>query len=162
MSDTENKKIYEVGYHILPTLTEEEVAKVVSSLKEQITELGAEIISDQYPVLTTLAYEMEKVIDNKSRYFGSAYFGWIKFEVLASAVEGFKESMEKNLDILRFIIIKTVRESTLAVPKLAHKGMSRRSTPEAESATPIDEEEVDKKIEEMIDEDDTEEVLPEA
>ncbi len=153
MEETAKKQIYELGYHILPTLSEDEVAKVVGDLKETLSGLEATVIAEQFPQLMNLAYEIGKEIENKVRKFGSAYFGWIKFEVETAKIEGFKETMEKNLSVLRFIIIKTVRESTLAQPKLAHKGMSRRTPADVDAAAPMDEAAVDKKIDEMIEED---------
>lgn len=162
MEDTSNKKVYELGYHILPTLSEDEVAKVVTVLKGELSKMDAEVIAEAHPVMTTLAYELGKDIENKNRKFGTAYFGWIKFEVETSLIEGFKELMEKNLNVLRFIIVKTVRESTLATPKLAHKGMTRRTSSDVASGAPMDTVEVDKKIDEMIEIDAITDVLPEV
>lgn len=161
MEDT-NKKIYELGYHFLPTLSEEEVAKAVTALKEQLSAIEATTIAEAHPALMTLAYEIGKDIENKNRKFATAYFGWIKFEVATEAIEGFKELMEKNLNILRFIIVKTVRESTLAVPKVAHKGMTRRTPSDVVEGAPMDTAAVDKKIDEMIETDASVEVLPEV
>jgi ribosomal protein S6 len=161
MEDT-NKKIYELGYHILPTLSEEEVAKAVTALKDQLSAIEATIIAEAHPALMTLAYEIGKDIENKNRKFATAYFGWIKFEVATEAIEGFKELMEKNANILRFIIVKTVRESTLAVPKIAHKGMTRRTPSDVVESAPMDTAEVDKKIDEMIETDAVGDVLPEV
>lgn len=159
MEETAKKQIYELGYHVLPTLSEDEVAKVVTSIKDLLSGAEATVISEQFPQMMNLAYEIGKELENKNRMFGSAYFGWIKFEIPTAEIESFKETMDKNLNILRFIIIKTVRESTLATPKLAHKGMIRRTPADVDAAVPMDEAAVDKKIDEMIEEDI---VLPEA
>ncbi len=162
MEETSKKQIYELGYHILPTLSEDEVSKVVTALKGELSKIDAEIIAEAHPAMTTLAYELGKDIENKNRKFGTAYFGWIKFEIEASLIEGFKELMDKNPNVLRFIIVKTVRESTLAVPKLAHKGMARRTPSDVVEGAPMDTAEVDKKIDEMIEIDTAGETLPEV
>ncbi len=162
MEETANKKIYELGYHVLPTLSEEEVSKVVDSIKGELAKIDSEIIAEQHPTMMTLAYEIGKDIENKTRKFGTAYFGWIKFEIETAAIEGFKELMDKNINILRFIIIKTVRESTLATPKLAHKGMSRRTPSDVVEGAPMDTVAVDQKIDEMIEEDAAVGGLPEV
>lgn len=162
MEETSKKQIYELGYHILPTLSEDEVAKVVTALKGELSKIGAEIIAEAHPALMTLAYELGKDIENKNRKFGTAYFGWVKFEVETAQIEAFKELVDKNLNVLRFIIVKTVRESTLATPKLAHKGMSRRTPSDVIEGAPMDTAAVDKKIDEMIETDATETVLPEV
>jgi ribosomal protein S6 len=153
MEETAKKQIYELGYHVLPTLSEDEVAKVVGDIKDLLSGAEAVVIAEQFPQMMNLAYEIGKDLENKNRKFGSAYFGWIKFEIPTMAIESFKETMDKNLSILRFIIIKTVRESTLATPKLAHKGMVRRTSADTDVLAPMDEAAVDKKIDAMLEED---------
>lgn len=150
---SESKQIYELGYHVMPNLSEEELAKVVEGIKTGLSKMEAEIIADQYPQGMVLAYDLVKEIENKNYKFKNSFFGWVKFELETAMLEGFKASIDKNLNILRSIIVKTVRESTLATPKLAHKGMPRRPIAEAEVGTPMDEVAVDKKIDEMIEED---------
>lgn len=153
MSESENKKIYEIGYHVMPNLSEEELAKVVEGVKSNLSKMGAEIIADQYPQSLNLAYDIVKEIDNKNRKFSHSFFGWVKFALEPNLFEDLKKIMDKNSNLLRYIIIKTVRESTLATLKVAHKGMPRKTSSEAEAAVaPIDEVAVDKKIDEMIDE----------
>ena len=146
-----NKKIYEIGYHILPNLSEDEAMNVVAGMKDTLAKAGAEMIAEQNPSMMDLAYEVGKEIENKIRRFQTAYFGWMKFEVETAEIEGITSAMDKNASILRHLVIKTVRESTLAQPKLAHKGMSRRTTPEA--GAPMDTVAVDQKIDEMVQED---------
>lgn len=162
MEETSKKQIYELGYHFLPTLSEDEVMKATTALKAELSTIEATVIAEQNPALMTLAYEIGKDIENKNRKFATAYFGWIKFEVATEAIEGFKELMDKNANILRFIILKTVRESTLAVPKVAHKGMTRRTPADVVEGAPMDAVEVDKKIDEMIEIDAATDVLPEV
>lgn len=145
-----NKKIYELGYHVLPNLSEEELAKVVEGIKGNLSKMGAEVIADQYPQAMNLSYAIVKEIENKNRKFNTAFFGWVKFELEASKLEEFAATIDKNLNILRSLLIKTVRESTLAAIRLAHKGMARRAVPESETGAPMDEVAVDQKIDEML------------
>lgn len=149
-----DKTIYEIGYNLIPTISEEEVAKEVGKIKEKITSLGGAVISDEYPNQIKLAYEMTKEIENKNVRFSSAYFGWIKFELEPEAVAEVKKMADSDLNVLRFIIIKTVRENTMYTPKLAkpaRRPSSDDMVPGVE-ALPIDEEAVDKKIDELIEE----------
>lgn len=157
--ETKNTKIYELGYHVMPNLSEEELAKTVEGFKGALSKMGGTIIADQYPTAMTLAYDVVKEIENKNRKFRNSFFGWIKFDLDPSLLDEFKAGLDKNLSMLRYILIRTVRESTLAVPKLAHKGMPRRTAPDAEAGAPMDEVAVDKKIDEMITEEVTAETL---
>lgn len=149
---SELKKIYEIGYHVLPNLSSEELSKVVDGIKANLAKFESEIISEQHPANMHLSYDIVKEIDNKNRKFSESFFGWVKFEMDPSKVEALGEMMDKNANILRYILIKTVRENTLAGIKLAPRGGSRRSSNESENVAPIDETVVDKKIDEMIDE----------
>lgn len=153
MEDTSNKKIYEIGYHVLPNLSEDEMGKVVADMKEALAKASAVTIAEQHPQMMNLAYELGKEIENKIRRFHTAYFGWIKFEVETAEIEAIKAMMDKNLQILRFIIVKTVRESTLATPKIQHQRSMRRPVVETGAVAPMDEAAVDKKIDEMIEAD---------
>ena len=161
------KMIYEIGYNLIPTMSPEDVAKEVGMIKEKITSLGGEIISDEYPNLIKLAYEMLKEIDNKNVKFTSAFFGWVKFEIEPEHVAAINKMAESSENVLRFIIIKTVRENTMYTPKVSKNGKrymsdgvssfdssdSDSDSTEEESAEPMDEEEVDAKIDELLEED---------
>jgi len=152
------KTVYEIGYNILPIVAEEDVAKEVSVIKDKIISLGGEIISDGYPSSIKLAYEMIKEIDNKNVRFNSAYFGWIKFEIEPSKIEEIKKFGDSNQNFLRYMIIKTVKENTLYSAKVI-KPVKKQSSSDMlsevvspEKALPMDEVEVDKKIDELISE----------
>ena len=151
-----DKTIYEIEYNLIPTISEEEVAKEVGKIKEKITSLEGSVISDEYPNQIKLAYEMTKEIDNKNVRFNSAYFGWIKFEMDAENVAEVKKMADGDLNVLRHIIIKTVRENTIYTPKIvkpARRPSSDDLAPvETAESLPMDEEAVDAKIDELIDE----------
>lgn len=152
MSDDSNKKIYELGYHVMPNLSEDEVAKVVADIKEKLSSMGGEIIAEQNPSMMNLAYEIGKEIENKIRRFKTAYFGWVKFEIETKEIEAFAALIDKNPSIIRSLMVKTVRESTLAQPKPPYQRPVRKTAPEA-GAAPMDEAVVDKKIDEMVEAD---------
>ncbi len=111
-------KIYEVGYLLLPSLAEENLAGEVALIKAVIEQQGGTFISEESPKLRNLTYTMSKLIDTKKQRFDKGYFGWIKFEVAADALVAVKAGLEANLHVLRFLLINTVRENTLATPKI--------------------------------------------
>jgi ribosomal protein S6 len=158
--------IYEVGYLILPTIGEEGVAPEVSKLKETLASVEAKVIADEYPVLISLQYEMEKRIDTKNVRFNQGFFGWIKFEAEGKDVESIKKQMDLNKAILRYMIISTVRENTISSKKpLASTIVSRSSrSPKAtvEEALPLDKEAVDQEIDRLVEGVSDEVVVPEV
>lgn len=163
MSKTD-KTVYEIGFNLISTIGTDEVAKEVSSIKDKIISLGGEIISDEHPVLIKLAYEMIKEIDNKNVRFNSAYFGWIKFDLSPEDVAEIKKMADFSLVMLRYIIIKTVRENTLysskilkttkkivpGLPELSATDDVDTNEEEATEDLPMIEEEVDKKLDELL------------
>ncbi len=150
--------VYEVGYLLVPTIAEENVGGEVTLLKDMLSANGAQFISDEYPKMIELAYEMSRTILNKKAKFTTGYFGWIKFEMTAEGILKAKDSLDKNESIIRFLLIKTVRESTMS-PKRAYTkteggaGIKRRTTTksaDAVEAGPINEETIDKDIEALV------------
>lgn len=143
--------VYEIGYILVPSIAEENVGSAVTDIKDMLLANGATFIADEYPKMMELAYQMERSIANKKAKFTTGYFGWVKFEVDASVINTIKDIMDKNESVIRFLLIKTVRESTLA-PKRAYTGGARRKvTPKDESkAGPINEEVIDKEIDALV------------
>ena len=134
MSDKENKvekeavdaRIYEVGYLLVPTIAGEEVPAQYGNLKELIASLGGSVIADEMPRQITLAYTMVKVINNIHTKFDSAYFGWVKFTMDPEKVLELKKKMTLDINVLRFLILKTVKESTVAPKKYMRTDAPKR------------------------------------
>lgn len=147
-----NTQIYELGYLLVPTLSEEEVPSYFTSLKDMVSSFGGEFISEEIPRMIPLAYEMTKVISNVNNKFNNAYFGWIKFEMNTENVLILKAKLDLETNIIRFLITKTVRENTIAQKKFNLKEGLRKRTKkeESEDVAPMNEEEVDKEIEKMV------------
>lgn len=145
--------VYEVGYHMLPTIAEENLGGEVTLFKDMFLENGATFISDEYPKLIELAYEMTRSIENKKQKFSYGYFGWVKFECTANQARVIKEALDKNEKLVRFLMIKTVRENTMSVKRTYNKqdGGKRHSTPRVkEESVPINEEVIDKEIDALV------------
>lgn len=115
-----DNRVYELGYHIVSSIPEEKLPAEVTAIKDTLEKHGASVIAEDSPKLKNLTYTMTKVIGPKHSKYDTAYFGWIKFEMPPENVEVVKKIFERADMILRFLIIKTVRESTLAVLKPAN------------------------------------------
>lgn len=150
-----NTRIYEVGYLLLSSISLEDMPVVYGNLKDLIVSLGGEIISDEMPKTIPLAYTMTKVIQNIRNRFDTAYFGWVKFEMSPDKVLELKKKLDLDVNFLRFLILKTIRENTIAAKRFVHKDSRRKiitSKKEGENETvlPIDKEEIDKEIDAMV------------
>ena len=154
-ADGAEPRIYEVGFHIVPTIPEEEVALVVNTIRDAIETANGMVIAEEHPVLTELSYTMDHNVANKRSRFDSGYFGWLKFQADPERIAAVKDAMESNERVFRFLIIKTVRENTMA--KKAPRGMKRAgaATSKEEGASEvvkerISDEELDKTIAELM------------
>ncbi len=150
-----NSRIYEVGYLLLPTIPEEGIPALYGNLKDLVVSLGGEIISDEMPKMITLAYTMSKVTQNVRSKFNSAFFGWVKFEINPEKVLELKKKLDLDPNFIRFLILKTVRENTIAAKRFVHKDsrkkiFSAKKEGENENVAPIDEKEIDKEIDAMV------------
>lgn len=154
--DIETKsRIYEVGYLLSPNISEEEMPVIYGNLKDLIINLGGETISDEMPKMIPLAYTMSKVVQNVRSKFDTAFFGWVKFEMSREKVLELKKKLDLESNFIRFLILKTIRENTIAAKRFVFKDSKKKmytvkKEDENESSLPIDKEEIDKEIDAMI------------
>lgn len=154
--------VYEVGYHLMPTIDESDVLVHVAKIKSLIDEREGIVISEEMPKLITLAYDISKTVNTKKQKFSKAYFGWVKFEMDPTKVLDLKNKIESLPEVLRLLVIKTVKENTIHIPKIPmfkkeHKEdgtITSKDFPvpvEVIEKNEISEEEMDKSIDELVD-----------
>ena len=107
-------RVYELGYHLVPTIPEEKIPEASGAVRGMIEKFsdGGAIIAEELPVFIDLAYQVVKVIEHKNKRFDDAYFGWIKFESSPEGVLAFEEALKKDENVLRYLVVKTLKEST--------------------------------------------------
>lgn len=144
-------RVYEIGVHFVAALPEEKVAEKFEALKGFLVKNDATIIAEGTPSLIDLAYTMVKHVAGKNQKYDTAYFSWIKFELDSEKIAEVKEMLESDIDVLRYIILKTVKENTLHGEKFAEeKRESRKSVAKEEPKE--DKALVDKAIDELVNE----------
>jgi len=157
--ENEGVRIYEVGYHVLSTVKEEDVEGVVSTIRSEIEKAGGSLISEGAPQSVKLSYTMSVNKGGKNTHYERAYFGWIKFESDSEATGKLNEVLTEDENILRFIIFKTLREDTRASARPKTLREVRRtdtitSTPKKgaepkEAAPDVSEKDLDKALEDI-------------
>jgi ribosomal protein S6 len=149
-----NERVYELGYLLVPTIAEEDVSVIYGNLKELVSTFGGVVISDEMPKTIQLAYQMVKVVSNIRNKFNTAYFGWVKFTMDSEKVLELKKKLDLDPNIIRFLILKTVKENTIAAKRYVrgdiHKKPKAAKEDTDEPALPINKEEIDKEIDAMI------------
>jgi len=108
----ENTQVYEIGYLVLPSIPEDKLQEVVNSIREIIKKEGAEELDSESPFKQNLAYTMSKTVGASRYVVNDAYVGWMKFESEPQATVAIKAGLEKIDSLLRFLIVKTTKETT--------------------------------------------------
>ena len=151
----EGADIYEIGFDLVPTLTEAEAAVFLSGLKDALTKRGVTLIADEIPKRITLAYTMTWPQGGKQEKFKEAHFGWVKFECQKSEMKEIEEALKRDKRILRHLLITTVRESSggsrrlFTSDRLAGETIKKRQVAERKGGV-MTEAELDKTIEELV------------
>lgn len=151
--DLGDSQVYELGYHVLPTVAEENVSEEVSKIHSLVSSLGGAIISEGAPSMRQLAYDITKKVGGKNIKFGKAYFGWLKFEMERSQILVLKNKVEILPNILRSIFVKTVKENTMYIPKIPafrKEASEKEVSVDVVEKAPASEAEIDKSIDELV------------
>ena len=136
----------------MPTVAEEKLGDEVSILRNAIEQGGGAVILEDFPKMRDLAYKMQKYIDTKKVSFTKAYFGWIKFEGESELAQELKKVADEHANVLRYLIIKTIRENTLLTKP---KERVEREEPSTDEKTAVKKpkmsaEEIDESIDELV------------
>jgi len=153
MEDTQHDRltVYEIGYLLIPSITDEKVGGEADGIRIILTDSGASIISDENPHLETLSYSMRKKnVSGSYEKYDRAYFGWIKFEVDSLKVEDIKKSIEIKPSVLRSLLITTVRENTYLGKRAVSIARAPQPIEEKKEITPATIEEMDRTIDAMV------------
>lgn len=147
----QESKVYELGFHLVPTIAEDAVSSEFEKIKDLIKKEGGEFISEGAPELKTLAYTISKTVKATKTKHSRAYFGWVKFILSPEAVLKIKKALDASEVILRYLIVITVKESTLWIDK----DSKRIPRPEAKEEGKSEEgaeapEELDKTIDALV------------
>ncbi len=148
-------RVYEVGYHISPSVDEADVEKVVADIRTLVEKNGGTFIAEGAPVLTKLAFPIDGLESGKKIEHDRGYFGWLKFESPLETAEMLRETLMTHTAIFRFIVFRTVREETRARMKAPQlREVKRTDTPKAaprkaEESAPISEVDLDKALQDI-------------
>ncbi|PCI30658.1 hypothetical protein COB52_01325 [Candidatus Kaiserbacteria bacterium] len=165
-NEGEETQVYELGYHILPTVVAEELESEVAKLRSAIEARGGSFITEGTPEMINLSYPMFINNGGKKTRYERAYFGWMKFEMSPSEAIALRdEDLTTNKEVLRFLLIKTTREETRAQLQTEQNTILRevkttgtiKAKHTEEEGGEVSEEEIAKSIDEIVGEEKKEE-----
>ena len=158
--DKDAAVLYELGYHLVPSLGEDDLALRVADLQKKITALGGKIHSEGAPQSFTLAYTMHKLRGGKWDRYDTSFFGWTRFEASTESIPALKEELDHNEYFVRYLLTRIDPDALLPQkvykPKIdlkevetKPKQLEKKQTTDEPKAE-VSEEELDKQIEELI------------
>lgn len=153
----DTRTLYEIGYHVVPTVEESSLGGIVDALKAEIGKAGGEVESEEAPEKMTLSYVIERAVSGKREKYTESYFGWVRFRASERAgIPGLETFVRGNKNILRYLLIETHPEE--AAPRRAVFSSNRlegetikkpSAAPEAPVAE-ISEEDLNKSIDALV------------
>ena len=114
MASKKIEKIYDVAFHIIPTLSEEEAGEIFSAAHDRLAKEG-EVLSADEPKMIDLQYTIRHNVrqgDGSYNRYNEAYLGSVKFRMSPEQAEAFGRDMRLNESVLRFLLIETVADDT--------------------------------------------------
>jgi ribosomal protein S6 len=163
MSEKDIKEIggsqaYELGFHLVPTLGDDEVGKAFDKVTKLIEKVGGTVISKSEPALLNLEYQMEKTVDSVKSKYNTAYFAWVIFE--GGDVETLGEEIETDKDVLRQLLIKTDQKDSInssEVAAIINGDVEEETTEEVEKSETEEKVEKTEEVKEEVSEEKVEE-----
>lgn len=125
---------YELGFHLTPDLTEDEVKNAAEELTSEISKKGGVVSFAKEPQRFRLAYPIKHKL--------SSYFGFILFTAPKDAIAALQEEFKLNTQLLRYVVIK---KEDKPEPEVKTKPRLKKIEKPAEKPT-----EVDKQLEDII------------
>ena len=166
--DPASNSVYELAYHIVPSLGDDDRATRVDAIRKLVEDAGGVILNDVYPEHMDLEYTMTKPIAGKLQRFDTAFFGWINFELTKDAIATIKDACDKDDTLIRFLITTTTKELAMTQTRPSFKkeleapvvpatsipaeAPTVAGVPEEEASEEMSEEEVDKAIDDLVEE----------
>jgi len=130
---------YELSFLLANDLSDSLIAETVSNLKDLINSAGGLVIEDSWPKKIKLAYPIKKN--------NFAYFGYLLFDYPKKEIGKFSQEVKKNSNILRYLLISRNKKYWQRDKESKENWLKRRGKKEAAE---INEEELEKKLEEVL------------
>ena len=146
--------IYEIGYHLVPTIAEADVAVAANKVRKMLG--TAEVIKDEAPRKLTLAYVIERPAAGRREKYAEAYFGFIKFATDKENINALEQALRANREVLRYLLVETVREdaqprrTVFTSDRLEGETIHKPKAAVEEKVAEVSEEELNKSIDAIV------------
>ncbi|MCY4577006.1 MAG: 30S ribosomal protein S6 [Candidatus Kaiserbacteria bacterium] len=114
MANKSEQKVYEVSFHLVPSIDADKVSVAFDRVKGVVSEHG-EMLSEVFPELCDLVYTIRHTVrqrDGSYNRYDEAYFGSVKFRSLRDGVKQIERVLYDDAEVLRFLLLETVVDDT--------------------------------------------------
>lgn len=143
-------QLYEVGYHLVPTVAEDELDAKVGAIRDAINKAHGSIVSEGMPKRITLAYVIVRRVGGKRLKYDTSHFGWIRFEAEPVGMPAFEKELAALEPMLRFLVVAVPREEFVAAKPHSLLKKAARPKETIEVSTLSSQEAIDKEIEKLV------------
>lgn len=159
VTDPELVRLYEISYLVSPALAEDKASSALLPLKDLLAGKNVVVSAEEAPRSRRLAYPIRTAsVGGKKQVFDSASFGWIRFEAEAETIGEAKKLLTSSSGIVRFLIVKANATEPRVFasrplryePTAAPVSEKREERGAAEPKVAVSEEELDRKIDELV------------
>ncbi len=105
-------RVYELGFHIDPELSHEDVKRIFQEIKAAAAEAGT-VIATNEPEKMQLAYTISHMEHTGRHDFAASFFVWVAYEATSEAHKEVIGAANNEKDIFRFIDLITTKEAAL-------------------------------------------------
>ncbi len=102
-------RVYEVGFHIDPELSQDDVKQVFKSIKDTCASVGT-VVATGAPEKIKLAYTISRMEHAGRHDFSTSSFAWIAYEASIEGHSKVLETVSSDKRIFRFIDLVTTKE----------------------------------------------------
>ncbi len=139
-NDGSEPRVYELGFHLDPELSSEEVKKAYEEMREFVAKNGT-LVAEGEPQTVQLAYTISRQETAGRRDFNSAHFCWIVYEAPAESHAEIVSAASADKHIIRFIDLLTTKDAarhSVEVRELSMKTQEQAKEPEENLGAELD------------------------
>jgi len=103
-------RVYELGFHLDPELTETDAKKAYQAIRE-VAESKGSIVAEGAPQKIQLAYTVSRTEQSVRQDFNSSFFSWFAYEVDGAGHDAVVAAAKAENRIFRFIDLRTTKEA---------------------------------------------------
>lgn len=136
-SNHADTRVYELGFHLDPELSEGDAKSAYQGIRGVIESAGS-VVTEGEPLKIPLAYTVSRTEQSVRKDFDSSYFCWIAYEADGEGHEKVLAAAKGENRIFRFIDLRTDKEAAQHSAEMRDIMMKSPQMPEEASDADID------------------------